>query len=182
VYVDHVELEYSPFNAARTSTSLEVKQWLDTGDSRSFDVPAIARRAKATVYARVDKNDGGPATVELTFLEAKLVDDPASPYATAVQSVKSLQRSASRGEIDAVKKESSQLTAQLGGERATFVPAPIAVVAPPPVAPTSSMEAMPQVEIYMELQAVEDLLTGSEGERREGLDKLHQLIRSLRSR
>jgi len=42
------------------------------------------------------------------------------------------------------------------------------------------IESTPTVEIYMELQAVEDLLTGNESEKREGLDKLHQLVRRLR--
>jgi hypothetical protein len=32
----------------------------------------------------------------------------------------------------------------------------------------------------MELQSIEDLLTGNESEKRSGLDKLHQLVRKLR--
>jgi hypothetical protein len=42
------------------------------------------------------------------------------------------------------------------------------------------MEATPSVEVYMDLQAIEDLLTGTESEKREGLDRLHQLVRRLR--
>jgi hypothetical protein len=35
-------------------------------------------------------------------------------------------------------------------------------------------------ETLSELQAIEDLLTGTEAERRQGLDRLHQLVRKLR--
>jgi hypothetical protein len=38
----------------------------------------------------------------------------------------------------------------------------------------------PNIEIYTDLQAIEDLLTGTEAEKRQGLDKLHQLVRKLR--
>ncbi|MFP5246826.1 MAG: hypothetical protein ACLGH0_09035, partial [Thermoanaerobaculia bacterium] len=37
-----------------------------------------------------------------------------------------------------------------------------------------------RLEMQTELQLIEDLLTGSENERREGLDRLHQLIRRMR--
>jgi len=36
-------------------------------------------------------------------------------------------------------------------------------------------------DLYNELQAIEDLLTGNETERRQGLDRLHQLVRKLRA-
>jgi len=38
----------------------------------------------------------------------------------------------------------------------------------------------PAPDIAAELQSIEDLLTGTEAERRQGLDKLHQLLRRLR--
>jgi hypothetical protein len=49
-------------------------------------------------------------------------------------------------------------------------------VEPAPEAATPA----PQPEIHGELQTIEDLLTGSEQERREGMDRLHQLIRRMR--
>ena len=42
------------------------------------------------------------------------------------------------------------------------------------------LKETPHVELYTELQAIEDLLTGNETERRQGLDRLHQLVRKLR--
>jgi hypothetical protein len=37
-----------------------------------------------------------------------------------------------------------------------------------------------RLELQTELQMIEDLLTGTEPERREGMDRLHQMIRRLR--
>ena len=41
--------------------------------------------------------------------------------------------------------------------------------------------AAASADIQGELQAIEDLMTGTEGERRQGVDRLHQLIRRLRA-
>jgi len=56
-------------------------------------------------------------------------------------------------------------------------------VAPASAGPTRPAEAGPHTdpELFKELQAIEDLLTANENERRQGLDRLHQLIRKLRS-
>jgi hypothetical protein len=37
-----------------------------------------------------------------------------------------------------------------------------------------------RVETQAELQLIEDLLTGNDTERRQGLDRLHQMIRRMR--
>ena len=43
-----------------------------------------------------------------------------------------------------------------------------------------SSDPASRIELQAELQLIEDLLTGSESERRDGLDRLHQLIRKVR--
>jgi hypothetical protein len=45
---------------------------------------------------------------------------------------------------------------------------------------TAAPDSASQVELQTELQLIEDLLTGNESERREGLDRLHQMIRRTR--
>jgi hypothetical protein len=45
---------------------------------------------------------------------------------------------------------------------------------------TAAPDNASQLEMQTELQLIEDLLTGNDTERREGLDKLHQLIRKMR--
>lgn len=188
VYVDRVDLEYTPFGGSTQTRSFAVDTWLDTGEQKSIDVPEISRRVKATVRARVDRQEAGPATLEIAMLQPRLIDNTDSPYYAAVQTLKSLERAVERREIAQIRTLSNELLARTGGETmmvtAPRSEAPRAIVPTHTAEPSrrSELEAMPQVEIYLELQAVEDLLTGSEAERREGLDRLHQLIRKLRNR
>ena len=52
------------------------------------------------------------------------------------------------------------------------------------VMPTMDVTAPPiaaSADIQGELQAIEDLMTGTEAERRQGVDRLHQLLRRLRA-
>lgn len=183
-FIDRVTVEYTPFEGSRVARDFEVGRWLELGESETIDLPEIAKRAKVTVHARVADGEGGPATVQITLVRARLVDDPRSPYAPAVRTLKSLRTASDERELAKVKSTSARLSDELASAPLSDVSTNIAVfpdrAAPPPRA--SDLEAMPHVEIYMELQRIEDLLTGTEGERRDGLDALHQLVRRLRPR
>jgi hypothetical protein len=110
-------------------------------------------------------------------VQARIVDLATSPYAEAVASAKALQRALNNNELTSVRASAQRMRDALGGSGT------IAVVAPR-LAPAASASEMPdagtQLELQTELQLIEDLLTGNESERREGLDKLHQLIRRMR--
>lgn len=185
-WIERVELDYTPFGAVRRSENIEVKKWIAVGESTSVDLPDIAKRVRAKIVARVDEADGGPATIEVGLLQAKLVDNNDSPYFLAVQTLNSLARAADKSDLSSVKTLSAEVVNRLGvapnvvAAVATPPPPPPMTRVEPPAATTQSLEAPPTIELYMELQAVEDLLTGTEAERREGLDKLHQLVRKLR--
>jgi len=136
----------------------------------------------ARVYARADK-DAGYSNVVLTLVQARVVDDPNSPYADAVASAKAILKGIDNGDVASIRAMAKRIQTSLGpASVATRQPEPatrtIEVTAPK----TAALEPTPNVEIYLELQNIEDLLTGSEGEKREGLDKLHQLVRRLRPR
>lgn len=184
-WIERIELDFTPFGRARQSSSVNVRKWIGVGESTTIDLPEIAKRMRAKVIGRVDEAEGGPATVEVTLIQAKLVDRRDSPHYGAVQTLTSLARSADKGDVAAVKTQSGELLNRLGD--AVVVDMPRSVGQPPHRSATETrirsdeeLEAPPTVELYLELQAIEDLLTGTEGERREGLDKLHQLVRKLR--
>lgn len=185
VFVDRVDIDYTPFEGRRDTKQWDVRSWIDVGESKSFDLPEISKRAKVTVHAHVDGADGGPATIEIAAIAPRLVDNADSPYAEAVRAIKSLGGAAKKRELAQVKSGSARLLTALGDAAS---PAVDAVPSIPVIAtdsrerPSSMLESMPQIEIYLELQRIEDLLTGSESERRDGLDALHQLIRRLRVR
>jgi hypothetical protein len=75
------------------------------------------------------------------------------------------------------------MRAALGGS--TPVAPAVTAVAPRPAVSEMTVTAPPadtatRLEMQTELQMIEDLLTGTEAERREGMDRLHQLVRRMR--
>ena len=182
VWVERVELEYVPEGSSTTKTqSTPIEAWLDPGAVRPIDFPEIARQATARVFARADKQ-AGYGNLVLTLVQARVVDNPDSPYADAVASAKAVQRALENGDVASVRAMATRMRDTL---RVSGVTAVVTAPAPQPsttgrIAAPTTLEPTPTLEIYLELQAIEDLLTGQADERREGLDKLHQLVRRLR--
>lgn len=177
VWIERVEAEYVADGSAQVQQrTFEVKSWLQPGQSRAIDLPDIARQATVRVIARVE--EGGYGNVEVALLQARIVDLASSPYAGAVTSAKALLRALENGEIKDVRANAQKMRDALGGVTSGASGSSMTVSAP---AQTRGPEdAATRLELQTELQMIEDLLTGSESERREGLDRLHQLIRRMR--
>lgn len=174
VWIERVDLEYLGERGGSQTLreTIEVKQWLRPGEFRPVDFPSVARQATARVVASVEK-DAGYGNVEISLIKAKIVDNADSPYADAVASAKAVQRALENNDVPSIRAMAQRMRNTLDTQR----PAVRSAEDPPaPPQPAASAEA----GIRAELQLIEDLLTGSEQERREGLDRLHQLIRRLR--
>ena len=173
IYVDRVELEYIPQGSSSTKhQTVKVETWIEPGSVTPVDFPEVARQATASVYARADK-ETGYGNLELTLVEAKVVDNADSPYATAVAALKAVAKAIDSNDIASIRAMATRTHHELAGksESAEPVERTVEVVA---------TRADGNPEMLNELQAIEDLLTGSESERRQGLDRLHQLVRKLR--
>lgn len=181
VWIDRVELELIPENSSATRTQVfKIETWLDPGGSTPIDFPIVARQATARVFARADK-DAGYGNVVLTLIQAKIVDNVDSPYAAAVASAKALLRALESEEVPSIRAMATRLHDTLVGAGAA--PAGVASAPAPAVAQVDVIApAATSPALQEELQAIEDLLTGTESERREGLDKLHQLLRRMRAK
>lgn len=190
IWVERVDLEYLGEQSTQVERqTIEIKQWLQPGEFRPVDIPAIARQATARVVVTADPK-GGYGNLQVALVKARIVDSADSPYAGAVTSIKAVQRALETSDIPSIRTNAQRTRSALtrGVEAVIYVP-PSAV--PPPVAVTPAIpretqprEAQPdpaaRLEMQAELQVIEDLLTGSESERREGMDRLHQLIRRMR--
>ncbi len=175
VWIERVDLDYIGERGSATErTSIDVKQWLKPGEFRPIDFPAIARQATAKVIASVGK-DSGYGNLELSLIKAKIVDNADSPYADALASAKAVQRALDNNELPSIRAMAQRMRGALGG---TPAGTSIQVQAPPPASQPAPM-ATDRVT-RDELQEIEDLLTGSEQERRQGMDRLHQLLRRMR--
>ncbi len=185
IFVDHVEIEYIPINSAGTQRQdVKVGAWLEPGESRPVDFPEVARQATARVFARADAA-AGYGNMSLTLIHAKVVDNADSPYADAVASAKAIIRAVDNADIPSIRSMAGRMHDALDRTpQVAVAAAPQSVVDVIAVRPVtqSTTQPTPSVDIYMDLQSIEDLLTGNDAEKRQGLDKLHQLVRRLRSR
>lgn len=171
VWIERVEVEYVAERGSATERqTMEVKQWLAPGEFRPLDLPAIARQATVRVVASVEK-EAGYGNLEVTLIKARIVDNADSPYADAVASAKAVQRALENGDVPSLRSMAQRMRTQLLGENAARASARAAEDGRDGVKPVATSE---------ELRAIEDLLTGNEQERREGMDRLRQLIRRLR--
>jgi hypothetical protein len=187
-WVDRVDLEYIPTGSAPTKVqSFKVEKWLEPGEVVPIDFPEVARQATARVYARADKK-AGYGNLVLTLVQAKVVDNIDSPFADAVSSARAILRAVDNGEVPSIRAMANRLYDSLASKIAqpkaaeTSMDIVAARVEPQPAAPVTPPQPVITGETYSELQTIEDLLTGNETERRQGVDRLHQLIRRLRTR
>lgn len=181
VWIERVDIEYLPQGSSRSETQvIEVKSLLQPGEVKPFDIPVVARQATVRIHARADENSGY-GNVVVSLVQARIVDAPDSPYASAVTAAKAIERGLKNNDVPSIRAMAARLRDSLHPGVVTTA------VRPEPVRPSSAVvEVRPdpaeQLELHTELQLIEDLLTGTEAERREGLDKLHQLVRRTRPR
>lgn len=179
VWIERVDVDFVPEGGSQSQTqSFEVKAWMQPGELKPIDLPVIARQVTVRVIAVADPK-GGYANLDVALVQAKIVDKADSPYGDAVASAKAVLRALENGDLPSVRAMAQRLGASLGRSRSPVdvVAAPV-VTAPPASAPRA--DAAAQIELQAELQLIEDLLTGTDAERREGMDRLHQMIRRLR--
>lgn len=197
VWVDRVDLDYTSVDGQKKFEEIILGEWIEPGKSRTVPFAEIAADAVVTVYARAENKS---ANMELRLIKADLVDNADSPWFGAVQNAKLLRTAIERNDVSGVQSFATTLASRLARhvEPAVRVeepaepalaetrlpPVPEPPSRPGPLRPPGaepSIEPPPVIEIYFDLQRIEDLLTGTETERREGMDRLHQLVRRLRS-
>ncbi len=169
VYIDRVEIETIPERGGESKTqNVKIESWLEPGTSRDIDFTDIARQATVRVYAHADK-EAGYGNIVLSLIRARVFDNPDSPYADAVASAKAILRGLDHDDVASIRAMATRMHNDLQPS-AESPQKTVEVVAP----------RTNDAELHQELQAIEDLLTGTENERRQGLDRLHQLIRKFR--
>jgi hypothetical protein len=177
VWIERVDIEYVGVGSSKNEVqSVEVKAWMQPGEIRPIDLPVIARQATVKVIATAEEK-GGYANLTVALVQGRVVDNADSPFADAVASAKAMLRALDNNELPSLRAMAQRVRDGLGAVSMTAgSPRPSASS----VTVSASRDSASDVELQAELQLIEDLLTGTEGERRQGLDRLHQLIRRIR--
>lgn len=84
VWVRNVLVDSTGFDGKTTHTELPVNAWVNPGDANSVALPDIGKSVKATAELGVESGSK-KAVAEVALVQAKLVDDPNSPYFPAVK-------------------------------------------------------------------------------------------------
>ena len=184
VYLDRVEIEYIPSGVSTTKTqTFTLQKWIAPGELIPLEIPDVARQATARLYARADKAEGY-GNVVLALVEAKVVDNADSPYADAVAAARAILRGVENEDVGSIRAMAARMYDSLAPKltRSAAPQSVVDVVASRPATPAAAMDAGASADVYRELQEIEDLLTGTDSEKKQGSDRLHQLIRRLRPR
>lgn len=84
VYIRNVFVDSTGFDGKTTHHEIPVNAWVNPGDANGIALPEIGKSVKAMVELGVETGEK-KAVADVALLQAKLVDDPASPYFPAVQ-------------------------------------------------------------------------------------------------
>ena len=84
VYIRNVIVDSTGFDGKATHQEIAVNEWVNPGDAHGVPLPEIGKSVKAMVELGVESGDKH-AVADVALLQAKLTDDPSSPYFPAVQ-------------------------------------------------------------------------------------------------
>jgi hypothetical protein len=172
--LDSVITEYTNAAGRRTIEQFALARPISPGESTSVDLPEIGWNVTARLKARAEEEAGGHGTVELALIAPTLVDEPASPYAAPTANLLAMKAAVRSTDILEIRRLCDATTSFFDdtSRQARSRVRPVGGVSP-----AGTLQGS---QLLSDLQRIEDLLTGDEQQRREGMDKLHQLIIYLR--
>jgi hypothetical protein len=99
VYIRTVFVDSTGFDGKTTHQEIPVNAWVNPGDANGVALAEIGKSVKAMVELGVETGEKR-AVADVALLQAKLVDDPASPYFPAVQRLLRIREIAAAKEIN----------------------------------------------------------------------------------
>lgn len=172
--LDSVIVEYTTAAGLRKTEQFDLGRSINPGESTEVDFAEIGWNVKARLKATAEEGSMGHGTVELALLQPTLVDEPTSPYAGPTTHLLAMKTALLNTDVLEIRRLCDATTAsfdEMSRQARNRVR---------PVGGTSPGGSIRNERLLGELQAIEDLLTGDELQRRDGMDKLHRLIISLR--
>jgi hypothetical protein len=117
VWVRNVIVDSTGFDGKISHHEIPVNAWVNPGDATGVALPEIGKSVKATAELGVESGNK-LAVAEVGLVQAKLVDDPASPYFPAVKKLLQVREQISAREINrgALKNTVDEALLALPGE------------------------------------------------------------------
>jgi hypothetical protein len=99
VYIRNAVVDSTGFDGKTTHHEIPVNAWVNPGDSNGIALSEIGKSVKAMVELGVESGNK-KAVAEVALLQAKLVDDPTSPYFPAAKRLLQIRETAAAKDID----------------------------------------------------------------------------------
>lgn len=99
VWVRNILVDSTGFDGKTTHHEIPVNAWVNPGDSNGVALPDIGKSVKVTAELGVEKGDKA-AVAEVGLIQAKLVDDPNSPYFPAAKRLLQIREIVSARDIN----------------------------------------------------------------------------------
>lgn len=99
VYVRNVIAEWTGFDGKTTLQEIPINAWVEPGDATGAPLPEIGKSVKVTAQLGVESGKKA-AVADVALVQAKLVDDPNSPYYPAIKRLLQVRELAAAKEIN----------------------------------------------------------------------------------
>ncbi len=99
VYIRNLIVDSTGFDGKPTHHEIPVNAWVNPGDANGTPLPEIGKSVKVMAELGVETGEK-KAVATVAVLQAKLVDDPASPYFPAVKRLLMIREVAAKKDID----------------------------------------------------------------------------------
>ena len=186
VWVRNVLVDSTGFDGKTTHTELPVNAWVNPGDANGIALPDIGKSVKATAELGVESGSK-KAVAEVALVQAKLVDDPNSPYFPAVKRLlqirdfivaKDLNRGYLKNAVDeALLALPGELEKRTEEQAAIIERRKQAAAMGTMTGAITIGDATP--DVIAELRAIGKLLSGTLAEQGEGRARLDALVGKL---
>jgi len=192
IQIKRAIVEYTNEKGEKVTEEFPPDLKLEPGQHSELDLKAFGWNPVVRVWGFSDEKLGKNASLSIQIFQPTLVDNVKSPYLNAVQQARALPKAIDREDANEVRRLCDSVIATIEGanpEAAARVnamlshqeaPTPEAIAAIPCPQTAAAPAGLDKTEFNRKIAEIEDLLTGTEAERSEGMSKLHQLVRSTR--
>lgn len=183
VYVRNILVDSTGFDGKTLHQEIPVSAWVAPGDSTGVALPEIGKSVKATVELGVESGDKR-AVATASLVQAKLVDDPTSPYYPAVRRLLQIREIVAARDINRglLKSTADEALLALPGEleKRTVEMAAAAERRQAGSGSGTILAGDASPDVVAALQEISRLLGGTLQDQTDARTKLQELIGALR--
>ncbi|HVR37838.1 MAG TPA: hypothetical protein VMU84_01995 [Thermoanaerobaculia bacterium] len=180
VYIRNVIVDSTGFDGKTTHQEIPVNAWVNPGDANGTALPDIGKSVKATAELGVESGEKR-AVAEVALIQAKLVDDPNSPYFPAIRRLLQIRDIAAAKEIQRgpLKSTIDEALLSLPGELDKRAAEQARALEDRKVANGTITPADASPDVVKAIEEVSRMLNGTLQEQSDARAKLQQLIETL---